>query len=188
MNRKLGFTLIELIITVALVAIIVTLGVPTFQGMIRNNRIIVHTNDFISSLNLARSEANKRGRRVALCKSDKTDNIITCTTANNCCTTSTGDWENGWVVFVDANNNASVDAGDTVLRVHGSWDNGDTLQGNGPMATYISYSPDGFTRLAGSAAFGAGTMTFGLCDGNNKKNTIVISSTGRAHVEKVACP
>lgn len=177
MNRHSGFTLIELIVTIMIVAVLLTLGVPTFQNIIRNNRITAHANDFISSLNLARSEANKRGRRVVLCKSG---NATACAT--------TGNWEQGWIVFVDDNNDASVDAGDTVLRVHGPLEGGDTLQGNGAMATYISYSPDGFTRLAGSAAFGAGTMTLGLCDSKNEKSTIVISNTGRARVEKVSCP
>ena len=107
MNRHSGFTLLELMVTVAVAALLLAIGVPTFQSMVRNNRIAAHTNDFMSSLNLARSEANKRGRRVVLCKSDKTDNIAACTAANNCCTTSTGNWEQGWIVFVDADNNAN---------------------------------------------------------------------------------
>ncbi|MGB5065269.1 MAG: GspH/FimT family pseudopilin, partial [Candidatus Competibacter sp.] len=69
MNRKSGFTLIELMITVALAAIVLTLGVPAFQETIRNNRLATTVNDFISSLNLTRSEAIKRGTRVTLCKS-----------------------------------------------------------------------------------------------------------------------
>ena len=128
MSKKSGFTLLELMFTIALVAIILTIGIPSFQSMMRNNRAIVNTNDFISSLNLARSEANKRGRRVVLCKSDKIDSIAACTTSGDCCTTGTGNWENGWIVFVDLNNNAKVDTDDTVLRVHGPLNNGDTLQ------------------------------------------------------------
>ena len=187
-NRESGFTLIELMFTIALAAIILAIGIPSFQNIMRSNRITKDTNDFISSLNLARSEANKRGRRVVLCKSDQIDNLASCaTSSSNCCTTGSGDWENGWIVFVDLDNDAKVDTDDTVLRVHGPLDGGDTLQGNGAMATYISYAPDGSTRLAGSAAFEAGTMTFGLCN-SAKKNTIVISSTGRAHMEKVSCP
>jgi type IV fimbrial biogenesis protein FimT len=177
MNRHSGFTLIELIVTAMLAMVLLTLGVPMFQDMIRNNRIAAHTNDFISSLNLARSEANKRGRRVVLCKSD-----------NTAACAATGDWEQGWIVFVDDDNDASVDAGETVLRVHGPLDGGDTLQGNTNVNTYISYSPDGFTRLTGGA-FQAGTLTFGLCSSHNEKTSIVISDTGRARVKKeTPCP
>lgn len=176
MNRQRGFTLTELIITLAVAAIVLTIGVPAFQSTIRSTRIVTHTNDFISSINLARSEGIKRGRRVVLCKSS---NGTSCTTSGN--------WEQGWIVFVDVNNNAAVDtaSGDVVIRVHGLLDGNDTLQGNTPVSNYISYSSDGFTRLT-NGAFQSGTLTFGLCN-DGHKNTIIISNTGRARVEKVSC-
>ena len=103
MNRQRGFTLIELIITVAIVAILLAIGVPSFQEMMRNNRVAAHTNDRLSSLNLARSEAIKRGVRVSLCKSS---DGLSCAT--------TGDWTQGWIVFVDTDNDATVDAGENI--------------------------------------------------------------------------
>lgn len=175
MNRQCGFTLTELIITVAIAAIVMAIGVPAFQDTIRSNRMVTHTNDFIGSLNLARSEAIKRGRRVALCKS--TDGAA-CTNADN--------WEKGWIVFVDVNNNAAVDVGEVVIRAHGPLDGDNTLQGNANVSDYISYSPDGFTRLV-NGGFQAGTLSFSLCSGG-QKNNIILSNTGRVRLGKVSCP
>jgi type IV fimbrial biogenesis protein FimT len=189
MNRQSGFTLIELIITLAIAAIVVTIGIPSFQGMMRNNRVAAHTNDFLSSLNLARSEAIKRGVgwRVVMCPG----------TQAGCAGTA---WGNGWIVFVDAdangngrldegtNNNGLWDAGEQILRIHEPLGGNDTLIGNGPVSTYISFAPDGSTRLANSDAFQAGTLTFSLCNTNNQQNTIVINSVGRARVAPQPCP
>jgi type IV fimbrial biogenesis protein FimT len=177
MNKITGFTLIELIVTLALVAIIMTVAVPTFQEMLRANRAATDTNDFISSLNFARSEAVKRGRNVVLCKS--TDGA-TCAPA--------GDWTQGWIVFADIDNDATVDAGEAILRVHGALTGGDTLVGSADVSDYISYSPDGVTRLIAGTPLSVGTaLSFGLCSAN-QINTIEISPTGRARMEKVACP
>ncbi|MBK8535774.1 MAG: GspH/FimT family pseudopilin [Candidatus Competibacteraceae bacterium] len=178
MNRQRGFTLIELIITVAIAAILLAIGVPSFQEMMRNNRVAAHTNDLLSSLNLARSEAIKRGVRVSLCKSS---DGLSCAT--------TGDWTQGWIVFVDTDNDATVDAGENILRVHGALTGGDTLVGSTDVSNYISYSPDGVAwPIAGTAPLAAGTtMSFSLCSASHV-NAVEISQTGRSRMVKVACP
>ena len=173
MNRIRGFTLAELMVTMAVVAIVLTIGVPAFQATVRNNRIVAHTNDFLSSLNLARNEAIKRGAgRVVLCPG----------TAAGCSGTA---WGDGWIVFVDANNNGWD--GESPLRVHEKLTGNNTLTGNTPVSQYISFAPDGTARITNSNAFQAGTLTFGLCNSQNQKNTIVINSVGRASVVRVAC-
>lgn len=59
-----GFTLIELMITILVVAVIATVGVPSFQTLIQNNRVVTQTNELVTALTLARTEAVKRGRNV----------------------------------------------------------------------------------------------------------------------------
>ncbi|MBZ4192818.1 MAG: Tfp pilus assembly protein FimT/FimU [Candidatus Contendobacter sp.] len=171
-----GFTLIELIITLAIAAIVMTIGVPAFQDMIRNNRMIAQTNDFISALSFTRSEAIKRGRPVVLCKSS----------GGAACAT-TGPWDQGWMIFVDTNNNAAVDAGEEILRIHDALSGGNTLVGNSNVVTYISYSSDGVSRLKNGGTFQSGTLTFGLCNSSHQQNTIVINETGRARIAKITC-
>lgn len=106
MNRQRGFTLMELIITVAIAAIVLAVGVPSFQGMMRNNRAATQANEMIAALNLARSEAAKRGSRVSLCPSSS---------GTGCGGT---DWSSGWIVFVDtAATDASAPVVGQVLRV-----------------------------------------------------------------------
>jgi type IV fimbrial biogenesis protein FimT len=59
-----GFTLLELMVTLAVLAVLITVGIPAFGDMVRNNRVTAQTNELVSALNIARSEAVKRGRNV----------------------------------------------------------------------------------------------------------------------------
>ena len=61
--------MIELIVTMVVAAIVLTLGVPSFRELINNNRLTSGANEFVTALNLARSEAIKRSVRVTVCKS-----------------------------------------------------------------------------------------------------------------------
>ena len=107
MNRNAGFTLIELIVTMALAAIILTIGVPSFREALQNNRRATQINEIISTFNIARSEAIKRGVQVTLCKST---NGTSCNTT--ACDASTGNncWEQGWITFSDSDGDGTVDA------------------------------------------------------------------------------
>ena len=96
MKNDAGFTLIELIVTVAIAAIVLAIAVPSFQETITSNRLTTFSNTFVASLNLARSEAIKQNRRVTLCSS--TDGL-------SC---ATGGYQQGWIIFIDSNNNATV--------------------------------------------------------------------------------
>ncbi|CDH45104.1 GspH/FimT family pseudopilin [Candidatus Contendibacter odensensis] len=172
MNRQRGFTLIELIITVAIVAIVLAIGVPSFQGMIRDNRLATQVNELVTAMNLARSEAIKRGRRVTLCKSADGAN----------CATS-GGYQQGWIVFVDPNDNAVVDVGEQVLRVKAAMEGNLTLTGNSTVQSYISYVAGGMSQLV-TGGFQAGTLT--LC-ATPKARSIIINSLGRARLAETSC-
>lgn len=102
MKNLRGFTLVELMVTLVVIAILLTVGVPNMSNFLKNNRLTSATNGFVSSLNLARSEAIKRGRNATLCVS--TDQA-TCTGAN---------WALGWLAWVDLDADGNLDAGETV--------------------------------------------------------------------------
>ena len=82
-----GFTLFELMVTLAVAALILSLGVPGFRNFIQNNRATTHTNDLVTALNLGRSEATRRGASVLVCSSS---DGATCSGSN--------DWSSGWIV------------------------------------------------------------------------------------------
>ncbi len=167
MNRQRGFTLIELIITVAIAAIVMAIGVPSFQGMMRNNRAATQANEMISALNLARSEAVKRGRRVSLCPSSN---------GTGCSGT---DWKSGWIVFVDTSVvDASVTVGQ-VLRVWGALAGDPTFSG----PANIRYRPTGDIISASPQE----QLSYTL---DTVKQAICISLVGRPRVvkESTTCP
>lgn len=172
-----GFTLIELMVTVALAAIILTLAVPSFVGTIRDNRLVTQVNEMVSALNVTRSEAIKRGMQVTMCRSlDGTNcNTAACdtTSGNNC-------WEKGWVIFADANANGTLDSGETLISVHGAFTSGATIRSATNFTDWIAYLSTGTSKGNGNNANGM----FNVCDsrGVDKAKFIIINSTGRIRV------
>lgn len=170
-----GFTLIELIITVAIAAVVVVVGIPMFRETVSQNRLTATVNNFVTALNLTRSEAIKRGTRVTLCKS--TDGA-TCAV--------TGGYEQGWIVFVDAPPMAERDADNTqelLVRVYERLSGvGLTLTGNAMVSDYVSYDSSGVARLK-TGAFQAGTLT--LCESPMGRQ-VVLGSAGRIRTETVS--
>lgn len=99
-KKYLGFTLIEMMVTVSVAAILLSIAVPSFTTMIKNARVTSATNEFISALILARSEALKRNDNVSLCSS--TD-LLTCS--------QDSDFAKGWIIFQDCNRDGIINAG-----------------------------------------------------------------------------
>lgn len=126
-----GFTLLELMITIAVAAILLGLAVPNMHTFIQNNRIAGQTNDILAALNLARSEALKRNREAWLCPSQNAH-----TNTPSC---SGNDWTDGWLVVAQ-----SAAPGNTV--VIRAWPGNDiqidTISFHGP-APEVRYSPSG---------------------------------------------
>ena len=137
-----GFTLIELMVTIAIIGLVALFGIPAFGDFVLNNRLRGQTSDFIGQLTHARSEAMRTATRVTVCPG----------TSSGCSGTQ---WENGWVVFNDTNANAAVDSGETVIGIGAALDGGNTLR-TAAFTTYISFRHDGSsTNVAGSGLAGS---------------------------------
>lgn len=114
MKRKLtaGFTLMEMMVVIAIIGIIAGIGIPSYNMFSKNSRLAGASEELLNSLSLAKSEAVKRGMRVTVCNTaNPTADTPTCTAAGS------EDWRTGWIVFVDADASNSYTAGEEILRV-----------------------------------------------------------------------
>lgn len=139
-----GLTLIELMVTIAVLAIVIAIAVPSFSTMIANNRALSTGEQLITAINYARAEAIKRGDRITLCG---TTNGAACN----------GSWANDWIVVTD--NAATDDAANpvvgTVLRYWTGPDNGAAVS-EANSITFIRFTRKG---TLGNSASGAVTLT-----------------------------
>ncbi len=95
-GHQRGFTLIELMIVIVISAIVLAYGVPSFQSFIRNNRLVTETNNLLTDIQIARSEAIKRGAFVSMCISADVH------AAEPICGGTDRNLDTGWIVFLDA--------------------------------------------------------------------------------------
>ena len=174
-RRARGFTLVEMLIVVCIMGILSGVAFPYLGTLVDSIRMRSIANEFLSSMILARSEAIKRNGRVALCKS-----------ADGSACANTGHWEQGWIVFHDADNDGIADAGEQLIQRVQALPAGFRLSGNPPVSRYISFSPIGKTRTVGGA-FQAGTVTLCKSAGRSSEGReIVLNKVGRMRVNKIA--
>jgi type IV fimbrial biogenesis protein FimT len=172
MKPTRGFTLIELMVTLAVATILITVAIPGFRTIIQNNRVAAQSNDLLTALTLARSEALKRGVQVSVCSSDdQTD-----------CDAAPGtDWVNGWIVFVDDNADGNKDGGELLIRVWDGLSGSPSLTGT---VNTIEFLPSGLADLAADQTL---TLVPYNCTGNQQR-TLTITRVGRASISETTCP
>lgn len=158
-----AFTLIELLITIAVAALLAGVAVPSMRGLLLDQRMSSQINTLVGHINFGKSEAVMRNRQVVICKS-----------ADGQVCDARADWDEGWILFVDNDRNEHRAAGEPLLRRHGPLPAGLSLHYAGfPSSRYMSFAPTGITRVNG---------TFVFCDGRGpeKARAVVVSKTGRA--------
>lgn len=166
---NLGFTLTELLVTITIVGILTAIAAPSMSSFLLRNQVTTQINDLMGDVGLARSEAVKRGIPVAICAStDQTS----CNLSN---------WASGWLVWVDTNNNKTLDAGETIVRARGALADQPTLSATTFATTYvIQFRASGVIDSTGS---------FKLCDKKNKNGRqLDINATGKSAVSNATCP
>lgn len=179
-----GVTVIELMVTLSIVVVLLTVAVPGLSDLIADNRRVGSVHQLVGALNMARSEAIKRGVRVTLCKTNHSEAAIPV------CDPSAG-WDKNWLVFVDndhqtGNVRGVVDGIDQVLRVLYP-SNAMTITTGVGYSGGISYQPNGISQgLRTSGGVGPANGTFILC-ANGRAKTVIINSTGRVRVGDASC-
>lgn len=156
-----GFTLPEMLVTLAVVVILISMTAPSMQGLIINQRVTSATQEIFTSIHLARSEAIKQQRTVSLCST---------TNGINCDEDDTG-WEQGWLIFTDADADGILEEGDRILRASQALDEPITISWN--QGGSVSFNSRGQADVAG---------TFEVC-ADGEARAVIISRTGRPRVE-----
>jgi type IV fimbrial biogenesis protein FimT len=133
-----GFTMLELVVVIAIVGVLIALGVPSFKYVTTANRIAAEVNGLLGDMQFARAEAIKEGQTVVVCVS----------TNGTSCTNSP--WNNGWMVCSDPGNDGTCDAGQPVYRVQPPFTSTDSFVASGNNSA-LTFNRDGFaTGLAGA--------------------------------------
>jgi len=172
-----GFTLLELMITVAIAAILLGIGIPSFQSAIASAQLTNQTNRIVSALQQARIEAIKRNAHV-----------VTCISNNGTACDGTS-WASGWLIFQDADQDGALDNGENILAVGQASPGSTTSVGNTNVASKIRYGADG-------QLVGVGNGIIRVCKTTTavKENArdIVLNRVGRVITERKelngACP
>ncbi len=163
-----GFTLIELMIVLAVASILVTVGIPSFMSMTASNRVTTASNSLVTVLNLAKSEAIRSGTNAALCQSA---DEATCGGDKTA-------WKQGWILFSDSNGNNDINAGERIIRVQGPLDPSLNFTLNdGGHVDKIYFTPLGRASVGGTFCF-----ENNYNPANSRK--VVINRSGRFYSKK----
>jgi len=142
-RKQLGVTMIELILGLSVASVLTTTAVPALDNLLRSRNLAPTTNELVTSLNLARSEALARGNRVAVAAKG-------------------GNWAEGWQVFADANDNGALDAGEQIIRDFTPAARSMTITPNFGInyaGTVLSYESSGRPARPGSHGLVLGRLT-----------------------------
>jgi type IV fimbrial biogenesis protein FimT len=175
-----GFTLVELMVTVAVVAILMAIGAPQLRAFLQKQQVAADMESITTAMRQARSEALKRSGRVTVCALSNA--AITNPANAQCAAANNADWSNGWMVFIDysiGGANAFDSASDTILHIEQSVHSRTIRNTSGSIVTYLADGqPLAFSN--GTFVISPGTSTNDpLC------RTLVLSRQGR--VTKGSC-
>lgn len=178
-----GFTLIELMVTLSVIAILSAIAAPSFMTIIRDNRLATQANELVGSIQYARTEAAKQGVQVTI----RSNSAIN------------SQWEQGWIVFTDWDGDGIWDDDgdgnpceleeDCILKSQQALSFNNTMRTGGNYTQWFAYLPSGLSISSG----GLGNDTFKLCSplgDNTNSRSIVVNTTGRPQTSKgtASCP
>ena len=157
-----GMTLIEVVVVLAILAILLAIAVPSFSAILEKQRVDAVVYRLVAHLQTARTTAITRNVRTTLAPID-------------------GDhWESGWQVFTDANRSAAFDAGDELIARAPAIEPGTSIRGSASGQSWVSFTADGRPRLL-DGGFQAGTFT--ICAGADRGTQVIMSRSGRIRLQ-----
>ena len=193
-TKNSGFTLLELMITLSVVALLAAVGIPSVISFMQQNRVIASTNELISAFHVARTEAIKLNQRVTICESND---------GKTCA--ADGSWRDGWIVFIDSDGNLSGtgaacanNTSDCLLRIHEGYDDPMlTIEGvddNAAVASAFTFTSRGLPKSV-TGAERSGTFSVCMFDEDDNvvaSRAVVLGMSGRVRVSDndavIGCP
>lgn len=174
-HRPDGFTLIELMVTIAIAAILLMVAAPSFVTMQRNSELTAAANTLVAGINAARGEAMKRGLNAVVVPTDAAD------------------WRNGWTVFVDTGTarNGTLDASDIVVQQQPALASYFSITASGTAnesPPYMMFDPSGYAKTK-NTGFGPLTLSIARNDLTGtalaeQTRRVIVARTGRARACK----
>ena len=172
-----AFSLHEALVTLAVVSTVTTIAVPSLQQFTSHQRMTGAVNSLITALHLARSEAIKRRDDAVLCPS----------TDGRACVNGGSDWHDGYMLYIDHNNNREIDGAEPVIQIFGSTHGLRLI--NTSNHDHVRYKSNGMASFTNA--------TFIVCDGHGRSapKAVVIANSGRVRAAtrmpgggSIACP
>lgn len=185
-----GFTVIEMLVVLVIMAIVVAYAIPSYKTMVTNYRMSGELNDVKADVELARSTAVREGANVTMCpSSNPTASTPTCASSTNT------QWNTGWIIFTDTSTTVnsqsySPSTGDVLIRVHSPLANNDTLVSSS-TDTGTTVSSLTFNRMGGAMSVGSATTDSGsleLNDANGDTSMTRCVNIGLSGTTSVSSP
>lgn len=169
MFRERGVSVVELMITLGVATILMSIAVPSFRTISMNSKQAGTVNELVAGLHLARNTAITLNARVGICSSS---NGVSCEVV---------DWNEGWIAFHDEDNDQVRDADETILAT-GSEADGITIDSS-QFPSSFSYRPNGRV-MSGTVAINTGE--FALCDkrGSAHAKVVILDMSGRPRLSE----
>lgn len=183
LKNQNAFTLVELLVTICVLGVLLSLAVPSFRSQIVNNRSTVLAEDLTARINQARYEAVKRAKTVTICASNNSTSLTP---------TCTGNWTDGYIVFEDATSPVttnSITAVGTVLRAYSKHDAKSVIeiQNAGTAVTFIRFLPTGSLARIDNSTTPLTINTYATgCKGDSRR-VISLGVSGMVSVQRAAC-
>jgi len=159
-----GFTIVEVIVVLAVASIIIGIATPSFMSIIANNRVATASNELVTALNLAKSEAIRTGQNTVMCKSSSGDQCD-----------SSASWGDGWLLFTDTDNSDTVNNDERIIRVQSAVERSLNFAYSGSNNA-IAFNSNGRTNANGRFCFNNAYK-------QENSRAVIITLAGRVRTE-----